>query len=132
MVGGLAVVYYGCRDPMVVDDLDLMLNPSQDNIQRFLGSLNKLELNVTWSIEELSKSNIQLPIKRDFYLDVLTPPDGIEYESLKQFSSASLLNNISVKVVSREGLIALKRLAIHKLTEEARKHENDLHCLDVV
>ena len=132
VVGGLAVVFHGCRDAMAVDDLDLMLNPSQDNAQRFLSSLTRLALSAAWSVEELSKPNIQLPIKRDFYLDVLTPPDGIEYEALKQRSSAARLNNIPVQVVSREDLIALKRRTIHKLTEEARKHENDLRCLEAV
>lgn len=132
VIGGLAVVFHGCRDAMAVDDLDLMLNPSKNNAQSFLDTLTRLGLSAAWSVDELSKPNIHLPIKRDFNLDVLTPPDGIDYEALKQRSSAARLNNISVQVVSREDLIALKRHTIHKLTEEARKHENDLRCLEGV
>jgi hypothetical protein len=74
VVGGLAVVYHDCRDPMAVDDLDLMLNPSKENMARFLSSLAALSLQALWSTKELSKPNIRLPVKRDFYLDILTRP----------------------------------------------------------
>ncbi len=32
VIGGLAVAFHKCRDPLKVDDLDILLEPSTDNI----------------------------------------------------------------------------------------------------
>ncbi len=129
VVGGLAVVFHGCRDVTAVDDLDLMVDPTQENAQRFLQSLCELQLNATWPAQELSMPNVQLPIKRDFYLDVLTPPDGIEYRAMKQHSERASLNSISVRFVSLEDLIELKHIAVERQKEDIEKHQRDLQCL---
>ena len=99
IVGGMAVKVYRCRE--VVDDLDVMLNPTDANIQRFFHALHVSKLNVPSSTKTVSKPNVQIPLKLDLNLDVLTPPDGMDYESLKQCSSAININNITVHVVSR-------------------------------
>jgi hypothetical protein len=45
VVGGLAMVFHKCRDPLKVDDLDLLLNPSRKNAERFIRVLSSyLEL----------------------------------------------------------------------------------------
>lgn len=130
VVGGLAVVFHGCRDEMSVDDLDLMLNPSKDNAENFIACLANLGLSVTWSTQDFSKPNVQLPIKRDFYLDILTPPANIEYEMLIRHALDAGLNKIPIKVVSREDLIALKRIAVKRQESEIVKHRSDLQCLE--
>jgi hypothetical protein len=127
IVGGMAVKAYRCRD--VVEDLDLMLNPSDANVQRLLHALHDLGLNVPWPAKRLSKPNVQIPLKRDFNLDVLTPPDGIDYKSLKQRSETACINNIPVYVVSRTDLIELKRIALTRVQNEVAKHQRDLECL---
>lgn len=127
LVGGLAVKFYRCRD--VVDDLDLMLNPSEANVQRFFHALRDLKLNVRCSTEEVSKPNVQIALKIDFNLDVLTPPAGIDYDSLKQRSSTTPINNIPVHVVSRKDLIELKRIALTRQESDIAKHQRDLQCL---
>jgi predicted nucleotidyltransferase len=129
VVGGLAMVFHGCRDAMNVDDLDLMLNPIEDNAERLIRSLSELGFPVRWSATDLSKPNIQLPIKQNFYLDILTPPDGVDYDAMKQRSLPARLDNIPVHVVSREDLIALKRIAVARQENEIAKHKKDLQCL---
>jgi hypothetical protein len=125
----LPLYFHGCRDIGTCDDLDLMLNPTEENGQRLLDCLLSLGLQAGWSAKDISRHNVQLPIKRDFYLDVITPPDDIEYQSMKQRSLAASLNNIFVQVVSREDLIALKRIAVRRQQGDVAKHQTDLRCL---
>jgi hypothetical protein len=130
----MAVKFHRCRE--LVDDLDLMLNPTDANVQRFSYALHVSKLNVPSSTKTVSKPNVQIPLKLDLNLDVLTPPDGIDYESLKKCSSAININNITVHVVSRKDLIELKHIAltreeneIAKHQREIAKHQTDLQCL---
>jgi DNA repair exonuclease SbcCD nuclease subunit len=124
IVGGMAVKFYRCRD--VVDDLNVMLNPTDANVQRFFHALHVSKLNVPSSTKTVSKLNVQIPLKLDLNLDVFTPPDGIDYESLKQRSSATRINNIPVHVVSRKDLIELKRIALTREENEIAKHQREI------
>jgi hypothetical protein len=129
VVGGIAVVYHGCRNPMEVDDLDILINPTLDNAERFIESLPELNLKPPFKATDIAKPKVQIPIKKIYYLDVLTPPEGIEFVELMDRSLPAILNSLAVKVVSRPDLIALKKIAVQE-EGSTEKHEKDLACLE--
>lgn len=130
VVGGLAVAYHGCRDIFEVDDLDLMLCPEEMNIQRFISALAELGLRDSLSPSELAKANVQIPFKHDFYLDILTPPPSMDFTVMYRSSIQARLNGNHIRVIDRQNLIALKRLAVESTTKVYEKHRIDLKCLE--
>jgi hypothetical protein len=143
IVGGLAVVFYKCRNPSNVGDLDLLLNPSSQNAERFISVLSSpnpknlfnLELCRLPSASQVAKANFRISLKFDSMLDidVFTPPEDMSFGQLFSRSEHALLNdNIRVRVVSRLDLIDMKRRAVRMLSGDKKKHEDDLRCLEVV
>lgn len=131
-MGGLACVFYGCRDPFEVDDLDLMLRPTIGNIKRFLSALASAGINAPAAASALARPGVQIPLKREFYLDVLTPPVSATFEGLCTHAQPAVMNGILVHVVGRDGLITLKRLVVQSLGEAVSKHHADLNRLEGV
>jgi hypothetical protein len=135
VVGGLAVVFYRCRDPLKVDDLDLLLNPSLENAGRFIEYCWPRDLIPRPTVAQVARPNLQIPIKYIpvFYLDILTPREDIGFDELSGRSESALLQGtIPVRVISRRDLIALKRIAIQNFSNDKQKHEDDLRCLEAV
>jgi len=135
VVGGLAVVFYKCRNPQNVDDLDLLLNPTAKNAERFISVLSQNVLCPLPSVAQVATPNFQIPLKilPLFYIDVLTPVEDVNFDELFIRSEGALLQGIiPVRVVSRRDLIEMKRIVVRKLSKEKQKHENDLRCLGVV
>ena len=100
---------------------------SHDYISEMKKAAHRAESNGTFG--SLPMFEIKCPVNG---LDMVSRL-GMQYlHEVSCTHSAARLNNISVQVMSREDLISLKRPTIHKLTEEARKHENDLQCLEAV
>lgn len=144
VVGGLAVVFHKCRDPQKVDDLDLLLNPSVENAERFVNVLSSPNLKKLYNLEELqplpsvpqlARPNLDIPLKFDqmFCMDVLTPPEEVNFSELFSRSEYALLNgSIPVRVISRSDLVEMKQRAVRMLTEDKKNHEDDLRCLEIV
>jgi hypothetical protein len=133
VVGGLAVVFHNCRDPLKVDDLDLLLNPSPENAERFIECCWPRDLMPLPTVAQVAKPNLQIPLKIIplFNLDILTPPQHIDFGELSDRSESALLQgNIPVRVISRRDLIMLKQIAIQNLSKDKQKHENDLRYLE--
>jgi len=144
VVGGLAVVFHKCRNPQKADDLDLLLNPSAENAERFVSVLSSPNLKKLYNLEELhplpsvpqlSRPNLDIPLKFEpmFYMDVLTPPEDVNFgELFSRSECASLNGSIPVRVISRPDLVEMKRRAVRMLSKDKKKHEDDLRCLEVV
>lgn len=132
IVGGTVVHFYGCRDDGQVDDLDLLLNPSLGNAQTFVNSSHSLGININWTVERLTQPKVQIPIKADFYLDIVTPKAGIKFSDLRERSEAARIGVVNVRVIGREDLIEMKQDAIDELENDIGKHRKDLECLMAV
>jgi hypothetical protein len=141
--GGLAVVFYKCRNPGNVGDLDLLLNPSSQNAERFISVLSSpnlkklfnLELCRLPSVPQVVRANFHIPLKFDSMLDidVFTPPEDVSFGQLFSRSERALLNDkIPIRIISRLDLIERKRRAVQMLSKDKKKHEDDLRCLEVV
>ncbi|MGA2468118.1 MAG: hypothetical protein ABSH06_27705 [Thermodesulfobacteriota bacterium] len=143
VVGGLAAVFHKCRDPQKVDDLDLFLNPSAGNIERFISVISSpnlkrsynLELHPFPSVQQLARPNLDMPLKFEPMLcvDILTPSEDANFSELFSRSQCASLNgSIPVRIISRQDLAEMKRRAIRMLSKDKKKHEDDLRCLEVV
>jgi hypothetical protein len=143
LVGGLAVVFYKCRNPNDLDDLDLLLNPSPENAERFINVLTSpnlrklfnLELCCLPSVPQVARANFHIALKFDPMLDidVFSTPEDVSFSQLfRRSECASLNDNIPIRVISRPDLIEMKRRAVRILSNDKKKHENDLRCLEVV
>jgi hypothetical protein len=142
LVGGLAVEFHKCRDPEKVDDLDLLLNPSVENAERFRGILSSPDLKKLYNLEELyplpsvsqlAGPNFQMPLKLEpmFCMDFFTPPQDINFSDLYSRGECVLLNgSIPVRVISRADLVERKRRDVQTFSKDKKKHEDDLRCLE--
>lgn len=144
VVGGLAVVFHKCRDPQNVDDLDLLLNPSVENADRFRGLLSSPDLKKLYNLEELyplpsvsqlASPNFHMPLKLDpmFCIDFFTPTQDEHFRGLYNRSESALLNGrIPVRVISRLDLAERKRKDVRTFSEDRQKHKDDLRCLEAM
>ena len=147
--GGLAVVFYKCRNPDNFDDIDLLLNPSAQNAERFISVLSSpnlkkfhnLELDCLPSVPQLARPNFHMALKFTLQelpilnIDVFTPADDVNFDELFSRSECALLDrgrNIPVRVISRPDLVEMKRRAVRMLSKDIKKHEDDLQCLEAV
>ena len=137
LVGGAAVLHYGCRwtqDGLA--EIDLLIEPSSENAEKLMTVLNRVlqqaGLIPEFTSERLQQPKIQLPLKNprhNYNLDILTPWLQLSYSDLRSRSEIGILNSTEVRIVSLEDLITMKEYAIDHLGSEAIKHRNDLECL---
>src|SRR6266508_4490090 len=82
LVGGAAVLHYGCRDDGV-SEIDLMIEPEPANSDRVMRALDQAGVTPLFTSRDLQRPKMQLPIKRhDYYLDILTPWKELSYSEL--------------------------------------------------
>lgn len=139
LVGGAAVLHYGCRrsnDGLA--EIDLLIEPTSVNADRMMAVLNQVlkeaALIPHFTSEHLQQPKVQLPLKNqrhNYNLDILTPWVQLSYSGLRSRSEVGMLNSIEVRIVSREDLIILKEYAINHHESEAAKHRSDLECLRI-
>lgn len=134
VVGGYAVAWHKCRDIERIDDLDLLLDPALENVQKFVDAVSRVDSLTQISAQSVAKHDLHVRIKNHaFYLDVLTPKKDVDFQALLSRSeSVTFQNNVTACVISRVDLIEMKRSAIERLKVEAGKHERDLQCLGAV
>jgi len=130
IVGGAAVAAHGCRNISAVDDLDIVIDPSTDNVKKFIAVLAACHIDFQHPVAALAKPGVQLPVKHlHYYLDVLTPRNASFADMLERAVSATL-DGIAVRVAGRDDLIAMKRFAIAQDDASRVKHEADLARLE--
>lgn len=130
IVGGAAVAVHGCRDPLSVDDLDILIDPTAVNAERVLASLRSGFLGVPFSAAALAKPRVQLPLKvLHYWGDILTPDTDQEFGGILSRSIPARLGSVSVQVAGRSDLIAMKERAVEREPSDAQKHQHDLTCL---
>jgi hypothetical protein len=132
IIGGYAVACHGCRNPDEVDDLDLLLEPSAENAQKFVEVIRQIEPGIKLCAHQVARRGLHIRMKdRTFYLDVLTPAKDVDFHAIYDRSdNTTFQDGVRAQVISSNDLMDMKRRTIQQLTEETRKHENDLRCLE--
>ena len=127
--GGWAVYRHGGRRGK---DLDLMLRPTVENGAKLVAACS--ELGHTPDGWDASKIAEPFKILRmhtmEFLADIITPPAGVDYASLRERSELIKVNGQVCSVIGKSDLIEMKRIAVSASTEEAQKHRDDLEWLE--
>jgi hypothetical protein len=129
IVGGVAVYHYRCR---MYDDLDLMVGPTLENGEKLVEACTQLgQPPSEWTAKTIAEPGLKiLRMKSVHYADIVTPPEGVDFASLHARSGPIKVNGQACRVISKSDLIEMKRLAIKTIEAEARKHRDDLECLE--
>jgi predicted nucleotidyltransferase len=131
LVGGGAVAAYGCRDDLYLTELDILIDPAIENAKRVIGVLSATGMRLWISAADLAGPKKQLPVKQLLFdMDILTPGEEESFPAILKRSSHVMVGDVEVRVIARDDLIAMKRVAANKPEPESEKHKRDLECLE--
>jgi hypothetical protein len=98
IVGGLAVSWY-CSERQA-DDMDILVNPTEENSQKVVKALTDLNLS-GFNARSFSSPGVQAPIKRHYYVDIITPSKkGPTFGEIVSSSVHGKLFNLPVHIAS--------------------------------
>jgi predicted nucleotidyltransferase len=111
LIGGQAAIYYGVRRG--TGDLDLLIEPTQQNGQKILNAFNQLNLQV----EEIQPEEFEQPLFLGLgfepdAVDILTITPGVDFNSAYQKANEIHDTDVKIKVISIEDLIKIKESLI--------------------
>jgi hypothetical protein len=130
LVGGAAVAFYGCREETHLSELDILIDPALQNVERVIEVLSAVGMQLWIRAEDLAGPKKQLPVKQLLFdMDILTPAADENFSALLARSSQGTVNNHAVNVIARDDLIAMKRVAANDPNANVKKHIRDLDCL---
>jgi predicted nucleotidyltransferase len=111
LVGGYAVAFHG--RPRATKDIDIFLAGTADNLQRAATALDRFGAppNVVASIRSMAENEIVFMGQPPMRVDFLRSMDGVTPEELFAGAVTAEIDGITIKVISREHLIANKRAA---------------------
>ena len=129
VIGGLAIAWY-CPSRQA-DDMDLLVNPTEDNSARIAAVLDRLGLEgPTDAFVALGR---QVTLKQIHYAEFLTPEmDGPQYEEIASSAVPGKLFGMPVRIASVQSLRKLKQRALDSANAQREKHMADLALLDAV
>jgi predicted nucleotidyltransferase len=130
-VGGGAVAAYGCRDDLYLPELDVLIDPAIENAERVIGVLSATGIRLWISAADLAGPKKQLPVKQLLFdMDILTPGAEESFPAILERSRHVWVGAVEVRIIARDDLIAMKRVAANKPEPESEKHKRDLECLE--
>lgn len=127
LIGGHAAIYYGVNRN--TGDIDILIEPTQENGQRLLNALKKIGL----EIPEIELVEFENKLVLSFGLppdavDILNYTPGIEFHSA--FSNAQVMNfsNLKIPIIDIKDLINNKE----QLKREGEKSHLDKYDAEVL
>ncbi len=130
VIGGVAISWH-CKERLA-DDLDLLVCPSPENSRRIaqvLGNLGYANISVT----SFEKNGLQIPLKKVFYAELLTPiSGGPTFESVFVDAEFGQLFGCRVRIASRVCLRLMKEQVISLTKGKISKHVDDLWLLNAI
>lgn len=125
VVGGLAIAWH-CTN-RCADDMDLLLRPTEENFDRLRIALHALHLH----LEEGALDARQIPLKGQYYCDLLTPRrDGASFDEVLQSAVKGKLFYFPVSIASPAVLLQMKRQALSDAGQDTAKHRADIQLLE--
>ena len=111
LVGGYAVAFHG--RPRATKDIDIFLVGSGDNLERAARALERFGAppNVVASVRSMTETEIVYMGKPPMRVDFLRSIDGVSSDELVAGAVAAVIDELPLKIISREHLIANKRAA---------------------
>jgi hypothetical protein len=128
VIGGLAVSWY-CPTRQA-DDMDLLIEPTVENSTRIANLLARLG-NTGFGSEAFAKLGLQVPLKVQFYAELLTPQLGTAtFREIEATAVDAKLFSIPVRLASVAVLVQMKKHAAASAAEQQAKHLNDIALLE--
>ena len=128
VVGGLAVAWYVATRE--ADDMDLLLNPTEQNSVRVSQALGSLGLQGLLG-DSFARLGLQVPLKQHLYAELLTPlKDSIAYAEMERVAFPAKLFGIPVRLASPASLIHMKQTAVAAAVAQSEKHRKDIELLE--
>lgn len=128
VIGGLAVAWH-CSERQA-DDMDLLVEPTAENSARIANALAGVRI-TGFSSESFWKQSLQIPLKRTFYAELLTPREGsLSFSEVEAGAVNAKLFNIPVRLASVSALLEMKKYAVRSMTEQQDKHLKDIALLE--
>jgi hypothetical protein len=111
LIGGYAVGLY--TKPRATKDLDLLVSGEGDNLVRVAHALAAFgaPAHVVESARSMSPTEVVFLGSPPVRIDVLRTADGVDTESVLERAITLELDQLSVRVISREDLLTNKRAA---------------------
>ena len=130
LIGGAAVAFYGCREDLYLPELDILIDPAIQNAERVMAVLSAVGMKLWIRAEDLAGPKKQLPVKQLLFdMDILTPAAGENFSAMLARSMQGTVSGSAVRVIARDDLIAMKRVAANDHNADMEKHRRDLDCL---
>jgi hypothetical protein len=127
VVGGLAVAWH-CAERQA-DDMDLMIDPTLENSATISKALAQLGL-TGFTLESFARPGLQVPLKQNYYAELLTPEPGLSYAEVETTAVSAKLFGLPVLVASVDALLQMKRRAVAAAEGQRLKHEADIALLE--
>ena len=133
LVGGGAVAAYGCRDDLYLTELDILIDPTIENAKRVIGVLSATGMQLWIGAVDLAGPKKQLPVKQLLFdMDILTPGVEESFPAILERSGHVMVGDVEVRVIARDDLIAMKRIAANEPDPEFRKTQARLGVLRTI
>ena len=127
LIGGLAIAWH--RRHRQADDMDLLVNPSEENSKRIAQALSSICLN-GFGENSFTAPGLQAPLKQRHYAEILTPKKGgLSYSEVVSDAVEAKLFHMPIKLASIGGLLKLKQDAVVSVSEQLQKHQADIDLL---
>ena len=127
VIGGLAMAWYW--DDRQADDMDILVNPTNENSARISLALSGLQLN-DFNEDSFTKLGLRIPLKQTYYADLLTPQkDGPTFSEAASDAVDAKLFHIPVLLASPLLLIRMKEKAVASTDAGREKHLKDIEWL---
>jgi len=127
VIGGLAIAWH-CPTRLA-DDMDLLVNPTEDNSARIAAAL--VELGFEGPPDTFLSLGRQVTFKQLHWAELLTPEkDGPQFSDISSLSVPGKLFGMPVKIASVASLLALKKRTLDSANAQRAKHLADLELLE--
>lgn len=127
LIGGLAISWH-CTQRKA-DDMDLLVNPSEENSMRIARALTNIGLN-GFRDNSFVTLGLQAPLKQKHYAEILTPrKGGLSYSEVASDAVAGKVFGMPIKLASILSLLKMKQEAVASGSEQLQKHQADIVLL---
>jgi hypothetical protein len=112
LIGGYAIAAHGYN--RFSEDVDLLVNPAQENTVRWIRALGRLPDSAARELESQPdlfqrEGHYAIRINDEFTVDVMPAACGHSWEELRKYVTSVLLDGEPLPVLSLEGLLLTKQ-----------------------
>jgi predicted nucleotidyltransferase len=137
IIGGAAVAHYGGREAQEIDDLDILVDCTEENAGRFAKVIDRATkeagVHLTSQVvqSDFARPKIQWPLKTaQFHCEFLTPNSHDEFDEFLSNADKTVIRGQSVHIMARSDLIVMKRNCVEDYRKVLAKHVKDLKYLE--